>query len=265
MKTKITTIRKTIILFVVLTTLSSCSNDDDAQATVNQDYFPTKIETTNPTEPNSNGTLNIVYNNQNKISQLTYLNGTNTIALDITYSTDNNITQIKSTKTTPTVNNVINFFFTYTNNYISQILLSTPSDVATLDISYDPSTRTYTLGSGTALTNYFTYDADGNLKEFDYGLNLSLNYNGQNGIYKGIDNSFPIFFSSLFSGLEGTLTYSQFFSNKELTSMQYSIGSLATIVTRESNNNISQVAYKNAATEEISFTSTIEYQLRNIN
>ena len=265
MKTKITTIRKTIILFVVLTTLFSCNNDDDAQPTANQDYFPTKIETTNPTEPNSNGTLNIVYNNQNKISQLTFLNGSNTIVLDVTYSTDNNITQIKSTKTTPTINNVINFIFTYTNNYISQIILSTSTDVASLDISYDPSTKTYTLGNGTGLTNYFTYDADGNLKELDYGLNLSLNYNGQDGIYKGIDNSFPIFFSSIISGLEGTLTYSQFFSNKELTSMQFGTGSLSTIVTRDNNNNISQVAYKNTATEEISFTSTIEYQLRNTN
>jgi hypothetical protein len=265
MKPKITTIRKTIILFVTLITISSCSNDDDAQATVNQDYFPTKIETINPTDPNSNGTLNIVYNNQNKISQLTYLNGPNTIALDITYSTDNNITQIKSTKTTPTVNSVANFIFTYTNNYISQIILSTTTDVASIDISYDPSTKTYTLGNDTSLTNYFTYDADGNLKELDYALNLSLNYNGQNGIYKGIDNSFPIFFASLLSGLEGTLTYSQFFSNKELTSIQFSSGTLSTIVTRDSNNNISQVAYKNAATEEISFTSTVEYQLRNTN
>ena len=246
-----------------MTTLS-CSNDDDTSEPI-KEYFPTKIETINPTDSNSNGTLNIAYTNQNKISKLTYLNGLNTTLLEITYSTDNKITQIKSTKTTSSTNNQLNFNYIYTNNVISQIIISNAIDAETLQVMYNSTTKTYTIDDGTTATNYFTYDDNGNLKEFVYGLSLSLNYNGQKGIYNGIDNSFPLFFTSLLSGFEGTLIYSHFFSNKELISMGFSSGSLSTVIIRDSNNNISKVDYKNPATNEVSFTSTIEYELRTIN
>ena len=132
-------------------------------------------------------------------------------------------------------------------------------------VSYNSSTKTYTIDDGTTSTNYFIYDDNGNLKEFVYGLSLSLNYNGQKGIYNGINNNFPIFFTSLISGFEGTLIYSHFFSNKELTSIEFSSGSLSTVITRDSNSNLSKVDYIDTSTNEISYSSTVEYEKRTIN
>lgn len=253
-----------ILLISIYILFISCSKDDD-NTTIVQEYFPTKIETSNPSDPNSNGNLTIQYDNQNKISQLSYGNGPNTILLEVTYNSDDLIALIKSTKTTPTSSTHLNFNFNYTNNVISQVILFNATNATALPITYTSSTKKYTIEDGTIPSNYFTYDDDDNLKEFVNGLSVSINYNGKKGIYKHIDNSFPLFYASLLSGFEGTMIYSQLFSNKEMINMQFSSGELATIITRNNANNISKIEYKNTATNEVEYTSIIEYQLRTVN
>ena len=258
-------IKHILILFLSLF-IFSCNNDDDSQPVVAKEYFPTKITTSYPTYPSGNGETNILYDNQNRISKLVYINDPNTFTLDLTYSTANLVTSILVTKNTPTVNTVTNYIFSYTNNFVSQLIKSSPSGIESFDILYNAPTKTYTIDDGTTAPNYFTYNNDGNINEFVFdGLSLSLNHNGNKGIYNGIENSFPIFFTSLQAGFEGILSYSQFFSNKEMISIQFPSLLLQTTVARNSDGNISQIDYKDSVTNDVEFTSTVTYEQRTIN
>lgn len=253
---------KSILKFTIALFLSlfivSCSKDDGPK----KENYPTKITSTTPASSIVN-TTTIEYDSKNRISQIVFENSSETNSLVVTYNSDNLISKVDKTKTTSTTTEIRTFNYNYTNKILSQIVIQNGTSSTPIDIFYNEETNTYTLDDSPTTPDYFTYDSNDNLKELYFGgITMSINYNSNQGIYNGINFSFPLYLSTLYSSLDAAIGYSHFFANQEITDYTFGPNAINSTVVRNENNTISLSVLKNASTNEVLFSSTIEYELR---
>jgi hypothetical protein len=249
----------TITLLLSLFILS-CSNDDGPK----KEYYPTKITTAFTSSSSSNGTMNISYDNKNRIAQFKYENATQTNTFDVTYNSDKLVSKIVRIKSNGTASVTFTANYSYTNKILSNINLVSSSTNENIPVTYQASTNSYTLVNSLLDTTIFKFDSNENLILYGVnGSNISFNYNNNNGIFNLSKNSTPLLYASLVSEFNETLNYSWFFSTKEITQLMLgSKGSIVTEVIRDENNNITQISQKDGFTNEIYSTSSIDYILR---
>jgi len=254
---------KKIILLVITLFILSCNHDDNQ---ISKEYFLTEIITTLPSSSTSNSTTNIQYDSQNRISQFSYQNVSQTYMFEVHYNTENLITSIVSTKTSSSGTNILTFNCTYTNSILSQIMISNGAAAIPYNFIYEDITNKYTVESTSTTPDYYKYDANENIIEFYFsGLLANFEYNNNKGIYNHINNSLPLLFANLITMQEETF-YSYLFSNKEMTSMTFALtNNFNSTITRNEKNYISKVEIKNTASGETVFSSTMDYEPRTIN
>lgn len=260
-------LKTTIALFLSLFILSCSKNNDDITPITTYEYFPNKIESTFPSSPSSNGSTIIEYDAKNRISKLKYENSDATITHVLTYNSDNLISSIVQTRTAPTGDQIVSASYTYTNKILSKITLIDLDDTIITTVSYEASTNTYTLNNSSSTVGFVKYNASNNPTEIDiYGWNFNFTFNNNSGIYNLKSNSLPLLYISIYSSIYETINYSWFYTTKEIN--QFTLGtkgSLHTQVSRDSKNKIAQIDYLAEGTNELVFSSTIDYELRTVN
>jgi hypothetical protein len=256
---------KTTIALCLSLIILSCSKDDDNQ--IVQEYFPIKIMTSVPASPNLNGSTDIEYDNKSRISKISYINDAQTYEFDLTYNSNDLIEKVVSKKTTASTSSELTFNCNYTDTILTQIQLSNSITSSTIDFIYDSANRKYVIQDSSSGTEYFIFDTNGNLVEFNLvGIQLALTYSNNKGIYNGFKNSLPLLFASMINSSEITFYYSYFFANKDITNMTaYSSNHFTSTSTVNDNNSISGTLLKNVDTGETVLTSNIQYELRTIN
>jgi len=252
-------IMKTLKLLSILSfiILASCNNDDDAPSSLEQTYFPTQISTVQTGSTNTE-IMNIQYNSNNRISQFSFVNGSETNTYDISYNSDGVLTSILNTRANGTT---LDYSFSYSNGRVSQLTLTNASSSLPMPVTYDEFDNSYTIISSPNLL--FKYDAAGNIIDINPGFgNILFNYNSNEGVYKNIPDNFPFVVVMSLGPTSFTIINTLLFSDKQMTSLSLLGNSLNIETTRNDNNQIETFKFIDPTSFDIQSTSTITYELR---
>ena len=244
-----------ILSFIILV---NCNNDDDAPSNLEQTYFPTQISTVQTGSTNTE-IMNIQYNSSNRISQFSFVNGTQTNTYDTTYNSDGIITSIMHNRPDTTT---LEYAFEYSNGRVSQVTLINASSSVPLNVDYDEFANTYTFPYSSS-DLVLKYDASGNVIDIDAGIgNILFNYNSNEGVFKNIPDSFPFMLVISLSPSSSNIFNSLVLSTKQLIGMTLFGNTINIESIRDEHNQIETVKLIEATTFDIYSTAAITYELR---
>lgn len=249
---------KSIVAIILVFFILACSSDDDASSNSEQRYFPTQISTV-PTGSSEAVNMNIQYNANNKISQFSFVNGTQSNTYDTSYNSDGFITSILHTRPDA---NTLEYAFEYSNGIVSQVTLINASSSLPLNVDYDEFTNTYNVPSGFG-DLAFKYDASDNIIDISSSPgNFLFSYNSNAGVFKNVSDNFPLILVISLGSSSSNIFNTLMFSTKQLTGITFIGNNVNVESTRNENNEIETVKLIDATTFEIQSTATITYELR---
>ncbi|MCK7588956.1 hypothetical protein M0G43_00060 [Subsaxibacter sp. CAU 1640] len=251
-------ILKKLLTICLLIISLSCSNDDDGSSGNTQLYVPTQISTVQTGSTNVTD-MNIEYNSSNRISQFSFVNGSQTNSYDITYTADGIISSIINTRPDTST---LEYAFEYSNGKVSQVTLINSSSSIPLTVVYNEFANTYSVPSGLG-DLLFKYDASGNIVDISATTgNFLFSYSSSEGVFKNIPDNFPLMLVISLGSSSSNIFNTLLFSTKQLTGITFFGNNVNVESTRNQNNEIEMVKLIDATTFDIQSTSTITYELR---
>lgn len=261
---------KPIILILVTIFIYSCSKDDDAQPVVAKEYFPTKITTEFPSNPNSNTVTNIEYDTKNRIIKLKYEKTSITNTYEIIYDSNDLISLVKFTRNNSGTLSERTFLFSYLNSYLRKYERINNTNILSVNVLFDIATRTYTFEGYP--TEHVKLNEEGDVIDYYFrsGVQIKPTYTNNKGIFSGA-NSLMLLIATLsdFESDPNTVIFSSLlFSNKEINNIVvavvFGISNYTIQSTRAENNTISSFEAISGSTGNTYSSSTIEYELRTV-